>query len=253
VTLGASAFFVVDSQGACLEQRAFGDLAHVTEIDALAFGIEPDTVAVAGRFHDELVLDERTLLHTGETAFLADFFDDGHVRWARAIDGGGKSGPLAMVRDAFGSFAVSTIGTGSLNFGWGPRSDAERPDEAHGHVARFDLEGVPLWHVVLPRLESLVPALTKDGTVFVGGSFSGEIDFGDGPRRSAGRRDAWLAQLENGGKSRWSVRWGAAYDEGIDALAVAADAIYVQGSPAPGPGGTTNAAGTVGISRLSRP
>lgn len=251
--LGASIVVVFDPSGACLRQRVLGGFANTTVVDALAFGSSSDEVAVAGRFHDTLTVGDRMLSHPGEASFLLDFLQDGEVRWLRKVDGQSPAAPLDMVRDAFGSFLVTTLATGTLDFGWGAKPTGDPGPRPRGHVARFDYEGLPIWHTALPPVDSITPTLSQSGLVFVGGAFSETVDFGDGPRESAGRRDAWLARLDNGGTVRWSVRWGTAYDERVDALLATEDAIFVRGSPPPAPGATGSAATTVGISRLTRP
>lgn len=243
--LGTSVVVTLSADGSCFRQRRLGEPADFaggsspplsigpTEIDDLSFGIGT-AVAVAGRFAGRLTIDDRTLEHPGPAAFLADFFDSGELRWAREVAFEGAPGRLRVARDAFGAFAVTTVGQGALDLGHGPRGPDD--DEAHGHLARFDYEGLPLWHRVLPSLHGgdLRPAVSADGAVFVAGTFLGELDFGDGPLRSAGGHDAFLTAIahEAGGAPKWSVRWGNGDDERVDGVAASSTAVFVVGSPA---------------------
>jgi hypothetical protein len=262
--LGTSAFVLLQPDGSCLRQRVLGEAAAFdgapangpTEINQLSFGIGT-TVAVAGRFVNRLVIDDRTLEHAGSASFLADFFETAEVRWTRKVAFLDSPSNLTMARDGFGAFAVTTTARGPLDLGHGPRGNADDPG-SHGHLARFDYEGLPLWHRVLPPLDGneLHPTINAGGEVFLAGSFQGTIDFGDGPLVSAGRTDAFVTAIshEKVGASKWSVRWGGPDDERVQGLVADGDAVFALGSPAAPPAAAATPTRLIaGVSRLPLP
>jgi hypothetical protein len=261
--LGTSVVVTLSPDGTCLRQRRLGEPASFdgptpgpTEIDQLAFGLGT-TVAMTGRFVDRLVIDDHTLEHEGAAAFVADFFETGEVRWTRKVAFGSSSSRLTIARDAFGAFALTTLGRGPVELGHGPKGAADDP-AAHGHLARFDYEGLPLWHRVLPALDGgeLRPAVNAIGEVFVLGSFRGSVDFGDGPLLSRGRTDAFVSAIshEQAGASKWSVRWGGPDDERLQAAVADGDGLFVLGAPAtPPPADARTPRLIAGVSRLPLP
>ncbi|MBW2734767.1 MAG: hypothetical protein JRH20_20460 [Deltaproteobacteria bacterium] len=63
-------------------------------------------------------------------------------------------------------------------------------------------------------------AVDASGNIFVIGTFRGTVDFGGGPRVSAGARDIFLASYTSGGAHRWSKRFGGLTEDFGQALTV---------------------------------
>ncbi|WP_434415966.1 hypothetical protein [Nannocystis pusilla] len=133
--------------------------------------------------------------------------DPGQVRWIRQFDAYPDTGHNATSLAVDGAGNVILVGAffGTADFGGetfvvtDPHSDA--------FVAKFDTGGNHVWsrHFGGPGEQRIdVVAVDEDGTIALGGRFSGEIDVGGGPLTSVSFMDVVVANLTPDGEHVWS-------------------------------------------------
>jgi fibronectin type 3 domain-containing protein len=95
--------------------------------------------------------------------------------------------------------------------------------------------------------DGLAIAMDSTGNAYVTGDFSGSTDFGLGAVNSAGSRDAYVAKYNASGSLLWAKRFGGAYDDFGEGIAVDASGnVFVTGkfqASADLGGGLTSAGG----------
>jgi len=122
--------------------------------------------------------------------------------------------PLAVAVDPGGDV---------LNSGWfqygGDLGGGPVPLNAGGYVAKYSgVDGRYLWSKVLPTNDVAGVATDSSSNVIITGKFMGTVDFGGGPRSSAGANDFYLAKYTKDGSHLWSVRYGGKNDEAPAAI-----------------------------------
>lgn len=74
-------------------------------------------------------------------------------------------------------------------------------------------------------------AVDSMGNILVTGYFSGSVDFGGGPLVSAGLADIFVAKLDPSGHEIWSERFGGAFDQNAQGVALdSAGNVFITGS-----------------------
>jgi hypothetical protein len=119
----------------------------------------------------------------------------------------------------------------SIDLGMGPIPTRGGAD---AFVVALDSAGNPRWgHSFGGMLRDRLSAATVRGdTLYVVGSFEGDIDVVGTPLSSAGMEDALVAAFDTAtGELRWARRFGGAGNERIDEITIAADgSIYLAGA-----------------------
>jgi hypothetical protein len=109
---------------------------------------------------------------------------------------------------------------GTLDFGAGKMASTGSYDI---FVAKLDPLGKALWSKRFGDASSQganAVAVDSMGAIYVGGSVSGSVNFGDGVRNSAGSTDAFLAKFDADGNIIWSKLFGDTAPQQFDQLAV---------------------------------
>jgi hypothetical protein len=146
---------------------------------------------------------------------------DGRVRWAKGWASAGPDEGRAVGFDAAGNLYALVEFSQSVDFGGGPLDSVGNRDLG---LIKLDPSGRHLWSRRFgSNLDELAVSLAVDpaGSVVITGSFDDVLDFGDGPMKTAGRSDVFIAKFAPDGHVLWSRRLGNR-DEDIGA-AVATD------------------------------
>jgi hypothetical protein len=111
--------------------------------------------------------------------------------------------------DAAGNFFVSGRFSGAMDFGKGPLTSLGLSDI---FLAKFDSSGNSIWSHGFGdgSDQASVAKVTaaNGGTVLVGGSYQGGVDFGGGLIPSLGSDDLFLAKFDDAGNHLFSLRAG---------------------------------------------
>ena len=117
--------------------------------------------------------------------------------------------------------AITGFFGGTVDFGAGPKTSAGGTDI---FVAKFAADGLNLWSKAFGDADIQAPsalALDATGNMLVSGRFAGTVDFGDGPKTSAGGTDIFVAKLAaNDGAPLWSKAFGDSKDQAASSVAV---------------------------------
>jgi len=155
--------------------------------------------------------------------FLSKFDANGYFQWVRTwggFDGAGKgtvnAGELVAADGAGDVYIVGRFGCASCNFNAGP-TDLTNPDvrssdgDMDTFVSKYAANGNFLWARTWggPGTDGGGGvAVDSANNVYVGGIFSGAVDFGAGPVTSHGQFDVSLTEFSAGGVSQWVQTWG---------------------------------------------
>jgi hypothetical protein len=155
----------------------------------------------------------------------------GAHQWSRSFgDAAGGSGGNAVAVDGSGSIAITGRFGGVVDFGGGPITGVA----GDVFVAKYGAGGAHQWSRGLGGTGSddgFGIAMDGPGNVVVTGYFNGTVDFGDGPRTSAGENDIFVAKYSAvGGIHEWSQRFGNTdYDTGYDVAVDGSGNVLVTG------------------------
>lgn len=165
-----------------------------------AVAIDPwGSVIVAGTFEGAVSLGGPPLTAEGERdALLVALDPDGRFAWQRRFGGAGRSYGVDVDVARSGRVLLLARASSSLDAGTGTLPI----DRAAAVVAAFDRGGHAAWSRVLGGAGEVEPSRVRalpGNRALVTGTFVGEADFGAGPITSAGRSDAFAAQLDANG------------------------------------------------------
>lgn len=162
-------------------------------------------------------------------AFISKYAtSNGDRAWTKTI--GGTSDEFSRTI-SIGSNDLIYVGgyfTGEANFGLGGDLASRTSQGAgDGFVSRYQPDGVRDWTITFgglgeDKVRSLV--VNSDQTIFVGGSFEEEVDFGEGEdassRTSAGLVDAFLSKYSPAGERVWTQTFGGLSYEEVSSVAI---------------------------------
>ena len=212
-----------DSSGGYRWAEDFGGLASVIEPTAMVADAN-DTVYLMGTFSGSVQLLNCAVNASGSSdVFIARVSGPTHnVDLCRHFGSDKATAATSMGLDASGNFYFAGSFTSGINFGNGTLNSAGKSDI---FVAKFDSNAALVWAKAFGGTgddAAHALALAPNGDVVVVGSFSGTVDFGGGPMKSAGGSDAFMLRLDESGKTLLAARFGDSAD-GDAALAVAID------------------------------
>jgi len=188
-------------------------------VSAVAIDASSGAVVVTGAFADNAQFGDDILIGTGfNHVFVAKFNSICQPLWAIQLGGVADDYSRNIAVDNDGNVVVVGDSYGSLDIGG-------KTIPPSTFIAKFSgATGANIWATGCGgSLQSTLYALGLDsnGNVFIGGSFFGSADCGNGPLPSSGATDAVLAQLTAGnGSVVWAKRFGTDKYEGAGALAV---------------------------------
>ena len=191
-----------DAQGIARWGRPFGD---VGQDQATSVAVVGSTVCISGMFSKQADLGIAVLTTTVPDLFVAGFSTGGQPKWARAAGGAGPQPTTGVAALPDGGCAFAARTTGAIDLGTGSLGT---PADADLVVAVFEADGTPRWarRYAHPG-EQGSPSVTaaSDGSLFVGATSTGGIDFGvPTPSAGAGGSDAFILHLGPTGDPIWA-------------------------------------------------
>ena len=151
-------------------------------------------------------------------AFVMKLGADGALLWARGlVDGTNESNAAGRaigvdLRD--GSVIVAGAASGTTEFAGDGSAPRPSGGALNAFAAKYDAQGSFLWAKVFRAVgvhQATGLSVDGEGSVFVSGVFSGDIDFDPdapgGELTSAGAQDLFLAKLSEQGAHLWSGRF----------------------------------------------
>jgi hypothetical protein len=184
-----------DPSGNYLWAERFGDAS-----DQLALGVAVDSsgdAAVAGQFAGTLAFGTTpALVNTGGlSGFVAMLSPTGTPLWSTGVGGAGSDGLNSVAVDYLGNVCVTGFFSDTIDLGSGPLVSAGMDDVV---VAKYDNAGTLVWGKRFGDPQQQVGnavGVDYTGHVYISGTMSGTIDFGEGPLTSAGGADLFVAKL----------------------------------------------------------
>jgi hypothetical protein len=210
----------LDPSGKQLWRRRFGDAD-----EQASTGVAVDArgnIVVVGTFGGEVDFGGGTLRSDGlRDAFVAELDSAGRHLWSRRFGGSGWDAAFSVAVDRAGNVLATGNFERTVSFGGPPLSSS--PGGTSMFVIKLDPRGKHIWskHFV-PRGGTMTcwrVVADVANHVLLAGDFTGEVDFGGGPLRSAGSEDIFLVKLDPSGGHVWSKRFGDANNQGAVALA----------------------------------
>ena len=203
-----------DANGVHQWSRRLGD-TQADEGMAIAMD-ESGNVVVTGNFQGTVDFGGGPLTSAGfQDIFVAKYDANGVHQWSRRFGGLGGEIGNAIALDRFGNVVVTGGFADVVDFGGGPLTSAGAYDI---FLAKYNSSGVHQWSKRFGSTgfdEGYSVAMDRSGYVAVTGYFDNTVDFGGGPRPSAGNHDIFLAKYDASGVHQWSQRFGdQSYDFG---------------------------------------
>ncbi|MDI1451901.1 hypothetical protein [Polyangium sp. 6x1] len=219
--VGAGNVFLakLDARGQTLWSKAFPGM-NPQSVRALAVDAAGDVV-VAGSFYDTIDLGAGPLESAGDTdVFVAKYSGAGELRFGLRYGGPQHDVAPDVALDGRGDIHLAGVFRGTLDLPSAPLSAAKESL----YWARLTPSGQGVYARAIPG-DVAAPSLAVDpsGQARIAGSFSGSIDFGQGPLTAQGV-DVFLAKLAPGGETLWAHGYGGD-DETQRASALAVDAL----------------------------
>jgi len=231
---GVSDIFVakLDKDGKLLWGKSFGDdvIQSCKAMDVDGQG----NIVLAGEFGGTLSFGGAASVKSagGRDIFVAKLDGSGSPLWAkRAGDSSTYQYVAALRVDGAGGVLVTGEYESTVNFGG---SDLKSAGSRDIYLAKLDASGAHLWSKQLgdssPQ-HAYSLAVDGAGSVIIGGTFKGTMDFGGGALSSPNQTYVmYLAKLDGTGKHVWSKKLGDAGDLSPNALATdAAGGVLVTG------------------------
>jgi hypothetical protein len=245
-SVGAADVFLakVDSAGNTVWAKSFGDAANQYG-EALGVTAAGDVV-LAGDYLGSIDFGGGPLVNTGGIGamklFVAKLDADGKHVWSKSFGESGKISNIHLATSPQGDVGITGSFTGAVDFGGG---SLVATGGSSFFVAKLDATGQHVWSKSLGDPGSTTSAsiaLDAAGNAILAGGFLGSVDFGGGQLASIGEgsSDAFLAKFGAVGAHIWSKRFGDAFAQSANAVALTPEGqIAVVGSMA----GTINFGG----------
>ena len=188
-----------------------------------AFEISADSAGfvIVVDFEADLEAGAQKIVAPGSNTAIASFTEDGTLRFARHFRGQARA--VAAGDDGA---VVMGVHDSDEDIGDGPNPRA-------AFVAKYDHAGNMRWSLrPLGELDAMVVAVDeRDGSVYVGGSFTEPVNFGATPLIAPGGVDAsaFLTKLSADGAEIWAQSFGVLGETAFVSLAIATDGVAVGG------------------------
>lgn len=207
---GAQDIFLAkfDANGAHQWSKRFGgagmDVGNAVTID------DAGNISITGYFRGPVSFGGTSLAgHTLQDIFVANFDGAGLHRWSHWYGGSGNDQGHDIVADGSGNVIVTGQYNGAVFFG----GVASTPGfgSLDLFVMKLNAAGGYQWSKGIGGLNPDVGyglAVDASDNIVLTGVFSMTVDFGGGPRTSAGSTDVFAVKYDTGGAHQWSARLG---------------------------------------------
>jgi len=166
----------------------------------------------------------------GYDAFIAKFSPDGDMEWTQLLGTSDDDSARALTTGADGSIYVSGYTKGDLDTASNGQTNSGGYD---AFITKFDADGTKAWTELLGTTsEDRATALAAgaDGSIYVSGYTSGDLDAESNGQTNSGSKDAFITKFNSDGTKAWTQLLGASGDDRAQALATDSDGnIYVSG------------------------
>ncbi|MEO6774877.1 MAG: hypothetical protein ABI467_18035 [Kofleriaceae bacterium] len=172
---------------------------------ALSLVVRDDHVAIAGT-HTGVIIGTRTYPTAGGVdIFLADLHLDGAIRWSKSFGGAGDETTGGAVLDSHDDLFVTGGFSQAVNFGTGSTVPIGATDLYLAEFDPFQGNTMLAQHFGGGSSTALGQRIALDATddVFVGGEFSGTVDFGGGHTGTSSGSLPFAAKYSSSGVNAW--------------------------------------------------
>lgn len=216
----------LDPAGVPLWSKRFGD---TLEQNGRAVALDSaGNIILAGDFRGTIDFGGWPLSADDSDMFIAKLDPDGNHLWSHGIGGAGRQIAHDVAVDPADHIVIVGAMMGTLSFGNITMASVGGYDAV---VLKLAPHGLPLWAARFGNSgEQKANAVSTDdqGRIFLLGDFSGGIDFGGGPRVSAGwpnqsHPDVFLAVFDENGSYVCDIQAGGPQAQHGWAIAVGAD------------------------------
>jgi hypothetical protein len=159
-------------------------------------------------------------INGSDRIFLVKYDSTGSQLWAQTYGDSSEDTGTDVAVDGDNNVLATGYFKNSIDFGGGPLSSAGWDDI---YIAKLDPAGNHIWSRSFGDTGmdwSNGIAVDGAGNVLVTGFFSNTVDFGGGPRTSAGAEDIFVAKYDPAGNHIWSRRFGGTGGDGAWSIAV---------------------------------
>lgn len=172
----------------------------------------------------------------GEDIFIEKLDSNGNFLWVKTIGGNDDDRPLSMTIDSSNNLILTGFFSGTVDFNTHPNGtyDLTSVGDRDVFILKTDSAGNMIWAKRLGGRETIIPAATwnmgltaktsKNGDVYIGGYYSGSVDFDPGPNNytlpTDGYHDLFILKLNALGDFIWAKRAGSSSYELVEDLAL---------------------------------
>ena len=197
-----------DANGVHQWSQRFGgagmDVGNAVTVDGAG------NITITGQFRGPVSFGGTPLAgHTIQDIFVANFSGTGLHRWSHWYGGSGNDQGQDIVADASGNVIVTGQYGGAVFFGGVAATPAFGSLDLF--LLKLDASGRYQWSKGVGGLNPDVGwglAVDASNNILLTGVFSLTVDFGGGPRTSAGSTDVFAAKYDTDGGHQWSWRLG---------------------------------------------
>lgn len=205
--------------GIPLSSYGFGDASDQTA-EGIAAG--PDgSVLLVGQLAGSIDFGQGPLVSAGaEDVVVARFDSQGKSLFSLRFGDSAPQLAHAIASRSDGGAVIAGEIVGAVDFAGKTTSSAGGMD---AFLAAVDEAGTPQWLKVFGDggyQTATAVAIDAVGNILVAGYFSGSINFGGQPLKSAGGYDGFVAKLDKDGSRVWSLRFGDERDQRVTGVAV---------------------------------
>lgn len=192
-----------------------------------------DEIFVTGEYKSSLDFGDGGIADTGGdfNIFVAKLSAGGAGIWSASFGDGVAQDGEAIAVDGNGDVIVAGDFEGELSLG---TTTLTAPGDQSMFVAKLSGQnGSPIWASSFgdDSASAVAASVDAQGNAFVGGSYRGSIDFGDGDMTSGNGDDVFVLKFEPGGEVSWWHSYGSSSPQTLGGLAAtpAGDAFVAGG------------------------
>jgi len=211
--------------------NSWGDLG--TDICESVVYDEYQNIYAGGTFSGLVDFGDGNPINAEDSNFacLVKYYADGSFAWVRAWGSAEifKNSDVLAVTILNGSIFACGSFQGTVDFGDGPVTALEMDC----FVCKFSPDGELMWVNTFGGDSFEIPySITSDGIdgIFVGGEFSGTVDFGDGPVTTNGFTDGFILKYTATGDFDWVYTYGGTLLNTCNSVAYKDDKIFSCGT-----------------------